>query len=66
MQLRKCLQTECAMEAYLEKVKTSFRTEKKEEILPQTFIVKSMFDQKMQKHQAKWVTEFYPLFYPSS
>ena len=66
MQLRKCLQTECAMETYLEKVKTSFRTEKIEEILPQTFIVKSMFDQKMHQHQAKWVTEFYPLFYPSS
>ena len=54
------------METSLEKVKSYFRKEKIEEILPQMLIVKSAFDQKMHRHQAKQVAEFYPLFCPSS
>ena len=53
MELHKCLQTACAMETFLEKVETSFRTEKIKEILPQTLIVESAFDRKMRNRKTQ-------------
>ena len=57
MELRKRLQTACAMETSLEKAKTSSRTEK---------LLKVRLTEKCVAENTKRVTEFYPLFYPSS